>query len=338
MKRRIAAFTQLLLGMLILGWVFRQLHRTGQLGKLSQALANAAGNWPYLVLAVLGFGFTLLLCTVRWNLLLKSQGVRMPFPRVGALYLVGQFFNAFLFGATGGDVVKAYYVATETRRQRAEVVATVFLDRFIGMLALLLLAFVVTTARFPYLWGTRATRIVMLLNYILVAGIMATIFILFRLNLLERIPYLRRHREDIRVVRALSRAYAAFELCMRERGLLTRTMLLSLFNHVAACGIAFCFGKALGSDMRFMVYLTVFPLVSILSSIPITPGGLGTRETASLLLLGAVGMGEAMAVTLSLFTYAGTLVWSLIGGVVYFFYVARRQLPNDAGSAVPGSL
>ena len=44
-----------------------------------------------------------------------------------------QFFNAFLLGSTGGDLLKAYYAARETHHKKTEAVVTVFVDRIIGL-------------------------------------------------------------------------------------------------------------------------------------------------------------------------------------------------------------
>jgi uncharacterized membrane protein YbhN (UPF0104 family) len=70
--------------------------------------------------------------------------------------------------------------------------------------------------------------------------------------------------------------------------------------------------------------VTVFPVINAIAALPITPGGLGTRESASLYILAVFGVAAPQAVTISLFIYSEVLIWSLVGGVVYFFYVYRR--------------
>ena len=53
---------------------------------------------------------------------------------------MAQFFNAFLLGSTGGDLLKAYYAARETHHRKTEAVVTVLVDRLIGLFSMLALA------------------------------------------------------------------------------------------------------------------------------------------------------------------------------------------------------
>jgi uncharacterized protein (TIRG00374 family) len=74
----------------------------------------------------------------RWYLLVRAQN--LPFRYVDALRLglAGFFFNTFLPGSIGGDIVKAAGIARSQER-RTVAVATVLMDRVIGLWGLLLL-------------------------------------------------------------------------------------------------------------------------------------------------------------------------------------------------------
>ena len=91
-----------------------------------------AADWIWFVPAVALFGLTFWMGVVRWRLLLRSQEILVPLRRVTAICFVGQFFNAFLLGATGGDVIKSYYAARQTQTHKAEAVMSVVVDRIIG--------------------------------------------------------------------------------------------------------------------------------------------------------------------------------------------------------------
>ncbi len=76
------------------------------------------------------------IATVRWQMLLRAQNIRIGFWRATELTLIGLFFNNFMPGLTGGDLVKAFYAAKLTSEKKTHAVVTVFLDRIIGMIAL----------------------------------------------------------------------------------------------------------------------------------------------------------------------------------------------------------
>ena len=88
-----------------------------------------------LLLAALIASIGLIITFLRWHLLVRAVG--LPFRRYNAirLGLVGYYFNTFLPGSIGGDIIKAYAIAKEQSRQTVAV-ATVLIDRIIGLWAL----------------------------------------------------------------------------------------------------------------------------------------------------------------------------------------------------------
>lgn len=85
-----------------------------------------------LALAFLLFGLNLLLTLVRWHVLMRAQDLPTTWPATLRIGLLGYFFNTFLPGSVGGDLVKAAAVAREQRR-RTVAVGTVIMDRVLGL-------------------------------------------------------------------------------------------------------------------------------------------------------------------------------------------------------------
>jgi uncharacterized protein (TIRG00374 family) len=96
-------------------------------------------NGP-LILSFILMGATIMTGVIRWQTVLKVHGLDMPLQRTTQISLIAHFFNSFLLGSVGGDVLKAYYVARETHHKKTEAVVTVLVDRIIGMFSLLLFA------------------------------------------------------------------------------------------------------------------------------------------------------------------------------------------------------
>lgn len=90
----------------------------------------------FLVLAVLVLSGAVLLTFTRWYILVRAVG--LPFRLADALRLglIGFFFNIFLPGSIGGDVIKAAFLAREQSR-RTVAVATVIMDRAIALWGLI---------------------------------------------------------------------------------------------------------------------------------------------------------------------------------------------------------
>ncbi len=336
MKSRVAASLQLVLGLLLLGIIGWRLHAGGQWADLQQAFRITLGNWPWLVLAALAFGYCLAICTFRWTLVLRALGFPLPFRRIAALYAIGQFFNAFMLGATGGDLVKAWLVTRGQEGRKTELVASVFIERAVGLLAIVLLAPLAMLTQPALYLSSPATRLLLAAALGMLVLIPTGLFLVFKQNLLARWTGWRRLK-PARAVDTLERLYSAAQLVLAHPGLLGRTLLLSALNHLGFVVAAFAVGLALTLPLGFGDYLAVMLTVNLVASLPVTPSGLGTRESAAILLLGAQGVTAPAAVTLSLMLYATMLAWSLVGGVVYLFWRPPGGLDGDqvAGQAIP---
>ncbi len=318
-----------------ISWIGAATERQG-FALIATAFKVALTNGHWLALGALLFGVCLFFCIVRWNMLLKAQGLMLPFQRVMSLYFVGQFFNSFMPGSVGGDVIKAYFAARRTRQRKTEAITTIVLDRVIGLLALLAMTALIMVVFLRFFLSHRETRIALVFNIALLAAAMAGLIIVFRKNVFEHWAFFKKLSERTSFGALVNRIYNAFHLCFRHPGLLTKTILLSLGNHLSLIFCAYFLGSALEIEMPFLDYLKIFPVINAISAIPVTPGGLGTREGATVFLLGVLHVPAAAAIALSLLIYVTILGWSLIGGIVYctYLYGADKSLRDDMRSAI----
>ena len=74
-----------------------------------------------------------------------------------------------------------------------------------------------------------------------------------------------------------------------------------------------------------------------IAALPISPSGIGVRENlfVQMLAVPAIGAHATPALSLSLLALAGSLFWSLIGGIVYMMFrhkhhLAERELATEA--------
>lgn len=329
MRKKLVSAIQLVIGLCIIAFIVLRMHSRGDLGELVDAFLSASANWDMILLAIAVFFGCLLFSAARWHYLLIALGYTLSFGRVMALFFIGHFFNAFLLGATGGDLVKACYVAAETPDRKTEIVLSVFIDRAMGLMALVGLSIGVMLVRLNFFLQHQAMRVALLFNVGLLVLTVTGLLLVFRRNLFERYAFFRRLEQGTALGEQLSRMYRSFRFCLNRPALLFKTLALSLGNHLTNIIAVYYLGVALGLELSYMDYLTVFLIVNAIVTIPITPSGLGTRESACILLLGAFGVADTSAVTLSLMLYGVGVLWSLVGGVIYVFYAMRRGRVAD---------
>ena len=122
-----------------------------------EKLRDQPKDWNAFVGAFLLCFLAVVLSIVRWYFLVRA--LELPFRLRDAFRLgfLGYLLNFFSLGNVGGDLFKAVFIAREQHGRRAEAVATVVVDRVIGLYVLFLVA---TTAIFwTGLWSSSVREI-----------------------------------------------------------------------------------------------------------------------------------------------------------------------------------
>ncbi|MCB1128766.1 MAG: flippase-like domain-containing protein, partial [Verrucomicrobiae bacterium] len=251
---------------------------------------------------------------------------------------VAHFFNSVLLGSAGGDLMKALYAARETHHLKAESVMTVVVDRLVGLFATLFFAAVMMIANVDLLRAhgrlTAVSGVVLgSLALVTVVAVLSFWGGLSRLwsngrNLLARLP------QGALIERSLmaARGYG------RHPGTLLAALGWSMVLNTACVLQVWALTRGLGVHVPVRWLLVIIPVVVFLSSIPITPNGLGVRENLYVWMLTVpeIGMPATTALSLSLLAFAGSLLWSLVGGVVYLGFRRKHHLLEVAQASESG--
>jgi uncharacterized protein (TIRG00374 family) len=322
----------------LLGLLVRRL----DLQEFGRVLAGAASQWPWW-LAGLAFTFLGLFAGAwRWREILTAQGIRLSFGQVFCIFFIGQFFNAFMLGACGGDVARAYYVARRAGGRRAEAASTVLVDRAIGLWVTIAFGCAMIVRYRALFAGYAANRWPALLMWILLAGSAVAAWLLFRRNLVEHPWLAARWKPESRLGRLVRRVYAAFFLYRGRPWLMAGAAGLSLVNIAGLTLACWSFARSLGVDSSLSIFFALFPVITVIAAVPLTPGSLGVREGLFVTLFASVQVGDEMALSLSLLVYVGSLVWSLFGGAIFLGYASgsghrfREELEAIQHDAAPG--
>ena len=313
------AFTTIQIGVTVgLLWlVFRDPARRAE---MAHALINAKMEW--LVAGLVVYGALELLAGIRWQLLLRVQGIDLSWVRVFTLMMIGIFFNFFVPGGTGGDVVKVFYLLKETHGKGAQAFLSVLVDRIIGLLSLVLIAGVVVSLRWSWLMGSPETAkyvwsVVAILGAA-VAGFVISL-VVSGLGLVHKLPAHLPGRDK------LAELALAYNLYGRAWKTTVGSILLSIVSHVGYFATFYCAARAFGGPgitlPTFADLCAVMPIVNTITAMPISIGGVGVREGLfHIFLSNLAGVSEGIAVIISSTGYLLTLAWGLLGGVIYLLY------------------
>ena len=333
MKKIILTIIQLVVTVGLLYWVY---HDPKKLGEMRQALLHARFEW--LAAGILSYLVVEVAAAFRWQILLKVQGINLNFGRLSGLFLIGMFYNQFLPGGTGGDIIKSYLLLKETDRKAGALLAVVF-DRFIGLVALVAITVTLVSLRFDLLAQTCETRRYLWILLILLGASIASLvasFLISGFNLFHLLPHKFPGREKLIEIAAAYHLYAhhwiatSFAFCA------------SLVAHLATFTTFLCAAFALRADVLVTDFFAVMPIERTISSLPISFAGVGIREKVLQTMLHQVcGVNEGVAVLIGSLSFLIMVLCCLPGGIVYFFYkpsglekrVKLREMEREVASA-----
>jgi len=293
---------------------------------LPTLMGRLSGSVPTVALVLVALLGLAVLTAWRWRWLVEALGLALTVAEALRYTFYGIFFNLFVPGATGGDVVKAWYAARRTGRTTKAVVS-VLVDRLVGLFALVLFAAAVLFLG-PTREGFGVPRI--FVGSVLGAAALGGVVVLSRRvrrtlglsALLRRLPFQRVWAE----------VDAAVRLYRGHPGSLALGLLVSLFNHAGTCVCAYLLARALGlEEVRLVDVMALLPVVSLLSAVPLLPGGWGVGELAFAYFFAPVGVAPSEAVAWSVVFRLAVLASGLPGAVLWL--LAREHPLRDAMAA-----
>jgi uncharacterized protein (TIRG00374 family) len=264
----------------------------------------------YLLLALTVIPIAFALTTYRWHLLLEAVGIHIAMLQTFAVNMVGLFYNTFMPGSTGGDLVKAWYASKHTPH-RTWAVISVLMDRAIGLLALVILG----GAMAAYQWQTPACRKVAIVSGALLA-LTAVGLTVFYTPLLRRLTGFDFIVSRLPGQHLLQTAIKGLEMYGHDHPSKTILALILCFPvHMTSIASAMMAGHAFGLSLPPLYYWVIVPVIALVGAIPISPQGAGVMEGMAILLTRRQGVTVSQAVALTLAIRLVQIFWNLIAGL-----------------------
>jgi uncharacterized membrane protein YbhN (UPF0104 family) len=235
-------------------------------------------NAPLFALALALYLGALGLTFFRWFLLVRALG--LPFRLRDALRLgaIGHVFNLVIPGAVGGDVIKGAFLCREQAR-RTQAVASMIIDRAVGLLGLFLLA----GASGLTIWGEAPPEVRRLITVVWAAAAAGFVglAVLFTPALYRPLfaPFRRNPRLAVLLDELVTMA-AAYRSRLGTVGL---ALALAVFTHSMFVLIFYTASRAIfpGGLPSLGQHFLLVPLTLFTTAIPLPFGALGLSEQIS---------------------------------------------------------
>lgn len=317
-----SAFLSLIARLGVTALAFWWALRLVDLNSLKAVLGSASPLW--LLAGVVLFFLSQLGGIARWRLLAPAHP-SMTWPFLADSFFVAQFFNIFLPSTIGGDAIRGYDLIKATGEWRNSL-ASILMDRLTGFAGSACMA----TAAWVLFPPARQDPVVRT-GFLAMWGLLGAAFAVLGSR---------------RVLRTMLRPFARiglgtlgshakqFQEAIRAYLLDPRRMLGAL-GWTGVCQLAWIltFGavaRGLHSAVPFLYLVLVVPIIMMVAQVPVSLNGWGVRESATVLLLGRIGVPAAEALSLSLVCAVIPLLSGLAGAALFIARRLKKPRPAPA--------
>lgn len=319
MKARILFWLKIAVSAALLGYLLTLIDLDQLLEQLIQI------DLRYLLLA-----FVLLLAQVgisslKWQRILRSDGVRMGLPFLVSTYMIGGFISLFLPTSFGGDVYRVM-AARGVNQDLAKSTSSVLFDRLTGFFALISICMVGYVALPGQPYGPWVVTLY-------AAGVVGFLVLSSdtAIGLIEA--------SGIALVKRAGKILVSFRTYRRSPRALVTVLALSFAFQLNVVVINKVYTLALGIEVAFATLLVIIPLIYLTEVLPISINGLGVRESAFAFFFVMNGLTVEEGVAVSLLIVAERYLLGIIGGSLLLARVmASKARPVGSGvdSGGPG--
>lgn len=246
----------------------------------------------FLILSIFLFVISKVIAAFRLNLYFHQLDIPLTQKSNLQLYLLGMFYNLFLPGGIGGDAYKGYLIKKKFDVATKRIVAVLVLDRLSGMLLLFIYACLLALVMKNVALSDFRTLFFL--------GIFSSLVVFWFLN----------------------KRFFAYVLQV-----FWKSIGYSALVQGAQLASAFFILKALHIDTNIMAYLFIFLVSSIVSVLPLTIGGIGSREVTFFYGATWLALDQNTSVSISMVFFLITALVSLCG-IVY--HLKKLELVSES--------
>jgi uncharacterized protein (TIRG00374 family) len=242
----------------------------------------------------------------------------LKFTKIIQLTLVGMFFNFFIPGGVGGDIVKAIELSKSKTTSRSKALSTVMSDRIFGLYAMIALS----TGFLALDYVKNPTDFILKIGF-------SSLFIFLGMTIaLLFLPFIfkwisghlnNRNSKILKTVEKLINSLHFTFVTFRNKNIQLKSFLASAMSQLLAIYYLYNVVGALGvTPPSFLLFFSLCCFGFVASALPIMPGGVGVGQYAFYFLFSniseEVGKASITAITtLQIFT----LLYALVGGLIF---------------------
>lgn len=268
-------------------------------------------DWLLIMASILVAFLQNVISALKWHVVVFAKKLQGSAYQLLKYLYVGRLYNLILPTSMGGDVVRVYRLG-KLNGNMERAAASVFVDRFTGMLLLLILA---ATAVLLSVRGSGYVFAMSLGFVFLVVVVLGWGAIDLRFAaLLDRLAA----RMQNRFLSKVAEKFDSFQVSIRDlrgnRPFFVGIGVYSLLFYCFAVVNVWTSALAFDWDVSLLDMMIAVPIIMLVMNLPVSIGGLGLMEASFTLGFELLGYSAELGLTTALVMRAKTLIDAFVGG------------------------
>jgi len=293
-------------------------------------------NYALLLSAMLVAISAVLLSFVRWWLLVRCQGIAITIVESLRLSSIGFLLSFVSAGSVGGDLFKAVFLARRCPGKRFEAIASVVVDRAVGLLGLVLLVTIAMAIVKPIsiTENKDIARIYDAAIWLTGIGFLLVLILVLGGTAIDRM--IRTAAKWPIVGGLVEKIAGPLRMFHQHPFVFAASVLMGVVVHTLLTVSIYMIAKGLYTmPPSFSDHLVIVPLANVAAALPVAPAGLGVTEAAMEWLYKVIPATPTVASgTLVALIYEIVKVLMAVIGIV-FYWSAGRDVKGSIAEELP---
>ncbi len=259
----------------------------------------------------------LIVQTYKWYVIALLQGIAIPFNKAFEINMISNFYG-FVTPSKAGGIIRAEYLREYADNKNiGQGLFNFTLDKIFDFCAVIFLTIV-----FSFVFKDKLALPIGLFIALFLGFILVSLFFLhkerskFFLKFFYRRFIPKKYQDQAKIT------FENFYEHVPQKRYFIPLFFLNIISWCLVYLIIYCIGLSLGVELSFMYYLAILPLGTLVSILPISISGLGTREAVLISLFGLFGVAAVKTFTMSLINI---IIVGIIPSIIGIWLVMRRK-------------
>ena len=269
-------------------------------------------SWVFIGLSLLVSLVQNLISIRKWQIVVLAKKLKGGFLLLLQYLYISRLYNLILPSSMGGDVIRIYRLG-KVNNSIERAAASVFVERFVGMLVLLILAAI------SFAFMTQGDTRLFILSFVFVLIVTFGLGWAATDKRFVRVLEYISNKTNITFFNKVANKFGEFQDSIRQvrqdKRFLLRLLAYSIVFYILAIVSVWVSALAFDNGVTLVDMVIAVPVIMLIMNLPVSIGGLGLMEASYTIAFELLGYSAELGLITALLMRAKAVLDGLIGGL-----------------------